>query len=423
MKLLNNTIKWHLLYSVLILLIAIPIFYFIIQTLCLGDVDEALTDRKELFVRRIEKDSGLLKHIQTHDLSDIVSIYPPVPYPQNEKIITLEHYNNLSDENEPFRELHTTIDIHGQHYPVIFRTSLIYTEDLAEGIVWAAIVLMVLILGGLLLINWRQSKKVWQPFYQILDQLKQFSLDKNPNFQDSPTNILEFIDLKQVAKTLTEGAYTTYLQQKEFTENAAHEMQTPLASIQARLEVMLQDEQLSEKQTEHIQLLEDAVLRMTKLNRGLLLLAKIENKQFQEIESINVAQVSKKLLLQFVFQLQHKQLEISETYQDCIINANPILVDILISNLLKNAIQYAPKGSSIFVNVFSNSIKVSNRGEAFSFPKERLFNRFQKSYRIGNHNQNGLGLAIVKQICNAFNYKVQYFFNDNLHQFTIEFNN
>lgn len=421
MKLLKHTVKSYLLYSTVVLIIFIPIFYFIIQSLCLQDVDGALVDRKANLEERLKTKSELLSQLPWHDINNEVIIYPPVANAQEEKKMTLQQYNTLNGENEPFRELHTFIDINGKSYPVILRISLINIEDLIQGIVLAAILLLILILGGLLWINRQQSKKIWQPFYQVLDQLKQFSLDKKHDLHYISTNISEFNDLQHVATTLTERAYKTYSQQKEFTENAAHEMQTPLAAIQARLDVLMQDEQATSVQMNQILLLEDAVMRMSKLYKGLLLLAKIENKQFKETDQIDVVTASKRIVSLLTFQLQLKNLILSEVYQESIIKSNPNLMDILLTNLLNNAIQYAPEGSTIYLNVLSGSIEVRNPGIPLSFPEEKVFDRFQKGDHADAFHGNGLGLAIVKQICDTFQYNIQYSFNEDMHLFKIIF--
>lgn len=421
MKLLRHTVKSYLIYSALVLLIAIPIFYFTIQALCLQDVDEALQYRKTHLAGQLKEHDEILTKLPWHDLNNAIAVYPPVSNAISEKKITLQRYNTLSGEQESFRELRTFFKINGKIYPAVLRISLIGIEDLIQGIVLTEILLMILIMGGLLWINRQQSKKIWQPFYQTLGQLKQFSLSKKHDLQFITTNISEFKDLQQVATTLVERTYKIYLQQKEFTENAAHEMQTPLSIIQARLEMLMQDEQLTRTQTEHIQLLENTIIRMSKLNKGLLLLAKIENKQFGETESINILVVTKAILSQLMFQLQLKNLTLSEAYQECMIQSNPVLIGILLTNLLNNAIRYAPEGSTISVKIFASGIEVRNAGELFSFPEGNVFDRFQRSNHADAFHGNGLGLAIVKQICNAFQYKVYYSFKEGIHLFKVVF--
>lgn len=421
MKLLKRTVRSYLIYSVLVLLVAIPLFYFIIQALCLQDVDQALVDRKSFLSTQLKTHPEILAQLPWHDMSGGMDVLPPVNASQSEQKVTLQRYSTMSGEEEPFRELRTALPVDGRFYPVILRISLIDMEDLIQGIVLTAILLMMMILGGLLWINRGQSRKIWRPFYQMVDQLQHFSLNREPDLHYTPTDITEFKDLQRAITQLAERTYSTYLQQKEFTENAAHEMQTPLATLQARLEVLMQDESLTEQQSAHIQALGDSVIRMSKLNHGLLLLAKIENRQFRESEAVNLFPMVTKMLRQFEIQLQMKRLRVSESCEDCVVNADPVLIDILLSNLLNNAIQYAPEGSEVSVTLTTGQLVISNGGDPLPFGEDRLFHRFQKGNLTAHPGGTGLGLAIVRQICETCGFSIHHRFSDHCHHFSVQF--
>lgn len=421
MKLLKQTIRSHLLYAALVLLAAIPLFYFITQALCIQDVDEALQSRKIQLIAHLATRDEILTKLPWHDLNNGMVIYSAISNPREEKNITLQHYNTLNGEQEPFRELHTYIQFGSRVYPVILRISLIGTEDLIQGIVITAALLMFLILGGLLWINRIQSRKIWRPFYQILDQLQQFSLDRRPDLRFMHTEIDEFKDLQEASRLLAERTYRTYLQQKEFTENAAHEMQTPLASMQAILDVMMQNEQLTPEESIHVQEMQDIVSRISRLNKGLLLLAKIENKQYREVRYLRPVPVIKKILKRVEIQIQLKMITLSESYGDCAITANAVLLDILLSNLLHNAAQHCPEQGKIRVITSPDRIEIANTGDALTFDEEKLFRRFQKSQDSLSSGGNGLGLAIVSQICETFRYTISYQYKEGFHHFILIF--
>lgn len=420
MKLLNRTVRSYLLYSTLVLLVAIPLFYFIIQALCLQDVDQALQYRKRHLAQQLKEHPALLDRLPWHDLNNEMIIYPPVIRPAGEKKLTLQRYSNLQGAEEPFRELHSFIGIGGKAYPVVLRISLIGIEDLIQGIVLTAILLMILILGGLLWINRVQSKRIWRPFYQALAELRRFNVDRKPQLSFTSTQISEFRDLQQVIRQLTGRTYHTYLQQKEFTENAAHEMQTPLAAFQARLEVLMQDETLSGEQADHIQALADAVQRISRLNKGLLLLARIENRQFTKTENVDLVAALRKLVSSLHIRLQLKKLTLSETCSPCVVGSDPALMDILLSNLINNAIHYAPEGSTISLLTSAGSFEIINAGDPLPFAEEKLFNRFQRGDRPDSSG-NGLGLAIVKQICDNCHFSIRYQYQGGRHHFKVDF--
>jgi signal transduction histidine kinase len=420
MKLLHRTVRSYLLYSALVLLVAIPLFYFIIQALCLQDVDEALQYRKSHLVLQLKEHPALLDRLPWHDLNNEMIIYPAVTRPAEEKKVTLQRYSNLRGAEEPFRELHSFISISGKVYPVVLRISLIGIEDLIQGIVLTAILLMILTLGGLLWINRLQSKRIWRPFYQALAELRRFNVDKMPQLSFTPTLISEFQDLQQVIRQLTGRTYHTYLQQKEFTENAAHEMQTPLAAFQARLEMLMQDETLSGEQADQIQALADTVQRISRLNKGLLLLARIENKQFSKTENIDLVAVLSKIVSSMDIRLQLKRLTLSETCSPCLVRSDPALMDILLSNLVSNAIHYAPEGSCISILTSKDSVEIANAGDPLPFAEEKLFNRFQRGDRADSSG-NGLGLAIVRQICDSCHFSIRYQYDGDRHHFKVDF--
>lgn len=419
MKLLERTIKSHLLYAMVVLLAAVPLFYFITRALCMQDVDEALMDRKKHVVAQLTMHDEMLSSLPWHEMNNEVVIYPAITPIQAKENNKLSYYKTVSEAKEPFREFHTYARVKGEIYPVILRISLIGTEDLIQGIVITATLLMFLILGGLLWINRMQSRRIWRPFYQALEQLRQFNLDKKPDLRFSDTRIDEFKDLQQAGKLLAERTYRTYLQQKEFTENAAHEMQTPLASMQAILEVMIQNEQLTAQQSVHLQGLQDIVIRISRLNKGLLLLAKIENNQYSDMTTVRPVALIKRILSRLDMQIRLKKIMVTEDYQDYIMEANPMLLDILLNNLLHNAVQHSPERGQISVNASPGRIEIANTGKTLPFPDEKLFHRFQTGEHGRSSTGNGLGLAIVSQICESHHYAISYQYKEGCHHFVV----
>lgn len=421
MKLLKRVLKSYLIYSALILIISIPLSYFITRTLCLQDVDEALQNRKAEVIAQIQAHPIMLGHLPWTDFTKNTIIYPPINIGQPDEIIIANRYNEISEEKEPYRELHSFVRLNNQVYPVTLRISLIDIEDLIQGVVLTSTLLIVLILGGLFLINRRQSKKIWQPFYQILNQLRVFNLDQKPNLQFAQTDISEFKELQLAILTLSERAYNTYIQQKEFTGNAAHELQTPLAAIQAKLELLIQDKDLTEKQSNYLQSMEETVIKMTRLNKALLLLTKIDNQQFIDKENVQIASLIKKLLLQSQYKIDFRKITIETNYADFTIRANATLTEILLSNLINNALDYLPPEGKLSINVADDCVEIKNDGLPLSFSENKLFQRFQKGSNSSSSNGNGLGLAIVKKICDTCNYTIDYNYLGNQHCFVLNF--
>lgn len=384
----------------------------------LNDVDEALRHSERHLVDQLNKEPN--ENILRWNSPDGNIVITPVSrFSKKQEIKTVRLPNTLTHKEEDFRQLSSTALIHNTPYQLTFRMSLVDSEDLSQGLITTQVILLVVLLGGLILLTLWQSKKIWKPFYTTLDQLKQFELDKHPVIHLDETKIHEFDELNKAIKQLTEKNHRVYLQQKEFTANAAHELQTPLAVMQAKLDLLMQEKDLSEEQVKHIQSLNQSITRMTKLNKGLLLLAKIENKQFKEIQPVNINLLIQRAVQQFASHIQLKHLHLTESYTGTIILSNPVLTDILISNLINNAILHTQAEGNIKIYSGNGIVEISNSGPPLFFPPENLFHRFQK----GNHPKasegNGLGLAIVKQVCDTCHFDIHYQYKNDNHVFIL----
>lgn len=161
---------------------------------------------------------------------------------------------------------------------------------------------------------------------------------------------------------------------------------------------------------------------MNRLNKTLLLLSKIENNQFKEEEPANIDNAVQKLAEQYKNALNQKNISLhTRITADAVINANQTLIEILIGNLLSNAIRHNVQGGRINVAIEPNGFKISNTGTTKSLDESRLFQRFQK--QTADTNSLGLGLEIAKRICNLYKADITYNYADSLHCFNVSFNN
>lgn len=420
MRLLQRSLISYIIYSIIIVLIAIPIFYLIINKMFLNDVDEALRQTRGQLVSQLAKaDKQTIQ--RWNDPSGNIKIMPVNKFSAEENILTISLYDSLTNEKEDFRQFTSVVSINGGYYRMSVRQSLVDSEDLSQGIVTTQIILLTVLLTGLILLTLWQSKKVWKPFYTTLDQLRKFELDKQPAVHLDKTTIREFDELNKAIIQLTDRNNHVYIQQKEFTANAAHELQTPLAAMQAKLELMMQEKNLSEDQVRHIQSLSQSVTRMTRLNKGLLLLAKIENNQFRDVQQIDIVTIIKRVIRQSAPHIQMKHLQVVESCQPEIIHSNPDLTDMLITNLINNSILHTPAGGNIEITSGNGKMEIRNSGKPLPFPVENLFYRFQKGNYPKASEGNGLGLAIVKKICNTCRFGIVYHYEDGNHIFTLRF--
>jgi signal transduction histidine kinase len=266
----------------------------------------------------------------------------------------------------------------------------------------------------------RLSTKLWEPFYAILHQIEQFEIDKNTQPKIIETSIEEFYRLNTSINHLIERNTLIYQSQQEFIENAAHELQTPLAVFQAKLEMLMQHPDLTPNQAEILVKLSDSSARLNRLNKNLLLLSKIDNSQFIAKENVSINDIIEKQLEFFTEQAEEKNITIKlETKADIKIESNPVLMEILVSNLLLNSIRHNEQDGSVSIILNQNSLVVSNTGNKQAIPTEKLFQRFSKTNP--SVKGSGLGLAIVKKITDLNKWSVDYAFQDNFHRFTVKF--
>ncbi len=279
---------------------------------------------------------------------------------------------------------------------------------------------LVLVIGFWIL-NRHLSVKLWKPFRDTLSRLQTFNLNHQTSIEFEPSDILEFEELNEALRKLIEQNISVYRMQKEFTENASHELQTPLAIIKNKLDVLLQKETITDRQYQIIEEINRALTRITRINKNLLLLAKIENNQFEDQQTIDISQLAHQCLEQVAEHADNKNISIQTNIdQHVMVKGNKALIEILANNLLLNAIRHNVQNGQITISLTKNGFNISNTGDT-ALNKEKLFKRFTVS--SSETTSSGLGLAIVQQICHLHHWNIDYRFGNNSHCFSIRFLN
>ena len=420
MRLLSKTIRSYFFYSFIILLLTIPLFYFIIRGIVARDADRSLIAQKNDIVGKLDRAILFDPFDLLEALEPDINLLPSERIQQHDTLYTANIYNPITQRITPYRMLSSNVVIRGRHYVIQLKSSLVNNEDLIQSIVLVEVILLVLIGTGLVLINRRLSRQIWDPFYKSLEKLRNYKVESDDPVHFENTGIYEFNDLNKTIHDLTERNKQVYMSQKEFTENASHEMQTPLAVLQTKLELLMQTEPITEEQASIISSLNDTSSRLSRLNRSLLLLTKIENKQYQDTESVQVDAVCDKVIELLASHAALKEISFQKEYKSlAIVQVNRSLFEILVSNLLTNAIRYNYKGGVINVKVDEKTLIIENTGTDHVPDKDKIFDRFHKE---GTNSQSiGLGLAIVKRICALYNFTIAYDYINNLHTFTVHF--
>ena len=415
MKLLQKTNKAYFLISATAFIIAGVTFYFVISFFFRDQLNEKLHHDIKNITRSIKRNGIIPNFYPFFEIKEVTG----VPEQHTKAIDTL-----ISDGFEKrktlYRQVSLVTNINGKEYFIAARDTLLEEEDLLGVIAIVTGSLFVLLLLSLYFINRKLSLKIWQPFYKTLNELKEFSYDK-PGFQlSSESDLFEFTELNKTLDKLTQKVISDYQTLKRFTEDASHEIQTPLAVIQSKLETLMQYPDLKKDQAEIIKSAYVYTLRISKLTQTLLLLTKIANDQFPEKREINLSEMLNEKINIFEGQISDKSIKVSkEIGPDCFLETNFFLAESLVINLIGNAVKHNIKTGTININLDKNHMEISNTGENLPVPSSKLFDRFYKTNKSSD--SPGLGLAIVKEICKLNKWEIRYEYLDNLHTVIVDF--
>ena len=319
----------------------------------------------------------------------------------------------------PFRQLNHVVLVNGTPYQITIRKSQEQKAALVGNITWIMLLVFVALFLATLLFNWLISRQIWQPFRVSLQKVRKLELQKMEAIRFGPSSITEFNELNTALNNMSQKIHRDYANMKEFTENAAHEMQTPLAVAQTKLELLLQDPSLKDSQLEAIAQASTALGRLGKLNQSLLLLAKIENLQYETTETVSLREHTQKYLHLFEEIIRDKGITVHQSFdEDFSVTLHPFLADSLVSNLLGNSIKYNEQGGQITISINRNRYCISNTSPLPSIPPQQLFQRFAGA---AHHTEasNGLGLAIAKKIADTHQLSLVYNYADNRHSFCL----
>ncbi|MDB5253111.1 MAG: histidine kinase [Flaviaesturariibacter sp.] len=417
MKLLTKYSRVNMAAVIAIFLIASLAYYVTLSYLFVHQVDE------DLQIEEQEIRAFVLEHDK---LPEVIKVEDQlITFSRSSVPVKSRHFSTLPMTDplekdavqEPFRQISFGVTAGGVHYRVLVSKSLEQTDRLLHSVLLISFITILSILSVSLLINRFVLKRIWRPFYTTLEKVKAFRLSSNAALQLSSSRIEEFEFMNRTLERITEQAQAEYIALKTFSENASHEMQTPLAVIRSKLDLLIQDEQLTEAQSQILQATYLSIQKLTRLNQSLLLLARIENNQYQEKGEVDLTERVDEKLLEFQELWNAQQLVVSADLQQATVSANPQLTDILLNNLLSNATRYNRPGGTIRICLAAHQLEVLNTGKAEALDKRWLYRRFYKS--SDSAEQNGLGLSIIKQICDVSHFSVDYDFENGLHRFTI----
>ena len=415
MKLFGRYNRVNILATILVLLIGGFCYYFLLRRILIHQLDNALKVEEAEIIDFVKNKNQLPEPTSYRDQ---VIRYTASQEPTKRKFKSVSLLDAAEAEMKPFRQLEFSVSIRDQFFTVSVTKSQAEAEFLLGSIAIMTLAVIMLLLLIQFLANRLMLRKLWSPFYEILGSIKQFNLAGQKVIPLQRTNIEEFEYLNETINQMTQKISTDYETLKNFADNASHEMQTPLAIINSKLDLLIQDQSISEKHGKQLQAMYEALGRLTKLNQSLLLLTKIENNQFAETETIKLNELVAEKIQQLKELIDARGLKLSSDLKVATLQVNNYLADILLNNLLVNAIRHNIDHGCIHVHLEPRELLIKNSGPPLPFDSAAIFDKFSKN----SHSDGaGLGLAIVKQICEKYHFNLSYAHAENNHSFIVRF--
>lgn len=421
MKLLSYTYRKLALLLFLLMAVWGVLFYYAIIDEVVDETDDTLENYGEILMESALHDPSILE-----TEGSLMSFYKFTPISEEEGrhyrqvFYDATVYIELEDEDEPVRVMCTAFRMpDGQYYELKLMISILERDDMVEAMLWylGALFLLFLICTsiGIQLV----LKGVFRPLHRLLDWLHCIQPGKEVPPLDNPTKIREFRQLSDAALDMGNRSYKAYEEQKQFIENASHELQTPLAIVRGKVELLAESEGMTEQQMEQLDEIYATLGRAVKLNKSLLLLSRIENGQYTEMEDVSVDEILDELLPDLMDIYEHKQVRLirKREEQPFIIRCNHSLAQIQVSNLVKNSLLHNREGGELQVLTTPTSLVIKNTGDV-PLDGEKLFRRFYHGMD-GKKDSTGLGLAIARSIALSSSLKLTYEWQDGMHTFRL----
>ncbi len=417
MKLFTRYSRINVLATIAIFLVASVAFYFSLRYVFLKQIDEDLEIEENEITAYVQKHNRLPENFS---VTDQIINFSQAGQNIKRQFTGVKMMDRKDRREEKYRQLLFGVKAGGQWYKTSVSKSLEGSDSLLRSILLISFSTILAILIVSFIINRVVLKKIWKPFYQSLHAVRNFRISKEQALLLPETNIDEFRFMNQTLEGITKTSQLEYLSLKTFSENASHEIQTPIAIIRTKLDLLIQDEQLTESQGKILQSTYNAIEKLSRLNQSLLLLAKIGNRQFEEVEVVDLKKMIGEKLLDFQEIWNSQSIDIQTSLEEASVKMNKELADILLNNLLSNATRYNCPGGSIIIRLNRQQLRITNTSREAALDTAKMFHRFYKPSLSSQHN--GLGLSIIKQITDASGFLPSYAHENKEHTFTIAWN-
>lgn len=419
----NYTNRFLVIAILVIMAIWALLFYALIMDEVYDNIDDGLKNQKILVIREAYVNPSIIDDAKEFGVNQF-RIMPVAEdeYTDKNQFSKELIYMPYDEDDEPYRVLRTGFyDAQGKPYKLEIRTSTVEEDDFLFDLGISLAVLYLVIILSIVVINHIVLTRAWKPFHRILDNLSRYRFGEAESFEPVPTRVREFGELNQQIRDMIDRNEAVFLSQKRFIENASHELQTPLTIMANKLELLMEDGELGEQQLVKIAEAKRTLLRMANLNKSLLMLSRIENKQYIDVESVHFNEVIHELLSELSYLIEQKGIRVNVQEEgDFSLRLNRELAIVLLANLLRNAIKYSlAQDGVINIHISTREIRIANSSLADVLNPHYIYERFHKGRQ--DNQSNGLGLSIVQSILQQYpELEMEYAYVGELHEFKLQ---
>lgn len=415
MKLLQKYNRVNIAVTVVIMLVTGIIYYYTISGILTHQIDKDLVlEENEVF--SFVQQNNKLPDVYESNHQQIFFTLSGNQRPIRRFLDTT--YKETDDNDiEAGRAIISSVKVKGQNYRILVVQSKVETEYLIKIIFLITIGVIAVLLFVLVLLNRFILKSIWQPFYKVLAQLKEFSLASHPAVSSIPSQIDEFNELNKAVITMADRVRSDYQNLKTFTENASHELMTPISVINSKLDTLVQTDEFTDKQSKLLNDIYGTVTRLTRLNKSMLLLAKIENGLIPDDNELDIKVILEECLYQHEEMVHQLNLLLLTDLHEKKLAASKLMIEVLLNNLISNAIRHNFTNGSLSISLKPDKLIISNSGEG-TFDFNQVLKRFHKTDASEGI---GLGLTLCKQICDNYGFTLGYTYQQGIHTFSVAF--
>lgn len=291
--------------------------------------------------------------------------------------------------------------------------------ELIKEIIWQMLRTLLWSLPFLAILIYASIRRGLRPLKQVAQDIAQRNPEQLQHLdnKDIPLEIKSLVD---TLNNLFQRLNYSFENERRFTADAAHELRTPLAGLKLQAQIALQSPN-NDVRSQALQNILVGVDHAHHLVSQLLTLARIDSNQSLELKTVDLKIIVEKIIAMLISQAIDKQQDLGLliSTENTQTQGNPEVLEILLRNLVDNALRYTPENGEITISIERLKteqlcLKVKDNGQGISQDKiEKIFERF---YR-GEHQHiqgSGLGLSIVKRIAELHHLQLNFESNDGL---------